>query len=94
MSDLLFLNSKALVAMTLQQCALQQQLIEAQQKIIELQQKIDAMTPKDPPDEVAFWHVHSGGIMSDEAASSDDLALVRKFEKWNVSFAKIGRAHV
>jgi hypothetical protein len=30
----------------------------------------------------------SNGIMSEEAANSDDLRLVRKFYDWNMAFAK------
>lgn len=88
MTDVIFLNAKTLLSMTLQQAALQQQIIEAQQKIIELQQQVAALTPKDPTDKEAFWHVHSGGVMSDEAANSTDVEMVKKFQKWNTDFAK------
>lgn len=67
---------------------LQQQLIEAQQKIIELHNRIDKMTPKHASDDEIIWHVASNGMMSDEAANSDDLATVKRFRDWNVSFAK------
>jgi hypothetical protein len=67
---------------------LQQQLVESQRKIIELQQRIDEMMPKNAPDQEISWHIASNGIMSEEAASSEDIATVRKFKDWNVGFAQ------
>jgi hypothetical protein len=74
--------------MLMQQLMLQQQLIMMQQKVIELQQRVDDMTPKNSPDHEVFWHLASGGVMSDEVMQSDDLALVKKFQQWNIDFAK------
>lgn len=80
-------NAK-LVKSLKRQIALQQQLIDAQQKIIELQQELSEKTPANPDDNDVFWHIASGGIMSQEAATSDDLAVVRQFQQWNIDFAK------
>src|SRR5687767_13121860 len=87
MNQMVHLTPDMLFAMLFIQTCLQQQLIEAQRKIIELQERIDAMTPKNPPDEEVFWHIASN-TMSDEAANSDDVAVVRKFRQWHVDFAK------
>ena len=84
---LFFSVIQILNSMLAHQSELQKQLIEAQQKIIELQQTIQNMTPKNPPDEEVFWHIASG-MMSDEAANSENLATVRRFQQWNVVFAK------
>lgn len=87
MSEIILLNAKTMALMLIAQLTLQQQLIEAQQEIINLQKRLSEMTPKTPPDKEAFWHIASGGIMSDEAATSDDPALVQRFKNWNVNFA-------
>jgi uncharacterized protein (UPF0305 family) len=65
-----------------------QELIESQKKIIRLQDKVESMTPETPDDEKAFWHIASGGMLSTEAAKSDDLAVVERFKDWNIEFAK------
>lgn len=88
MNQILYLKPEALFALLFYQTMLQQQLIEAQQKIIELQKRLDDLTPKNVPDEDVFWHIASGGVMSEEAATSEDLALVLKFKKWNETFAE------
>ncbi len=85
MSETTQLSIESLVSLV----AAQQQLIEAQQEIIRLQQRIDDLTPKTPPDTEALWHLASGGIMSEEAANSNDLELVRRFLNWNVRFATL-----
>ena len=84
----LFISYRVWFAMAVYQSGLQQQLLEAQQTIIELQRRIDKMTPKVLPDEDVFWHLASGGVMSDEASNSDDVAVVRKFKQWNMDFAR------
>jgi len=66
---------------------MQQQVIAMQQKVIVLQQQIDDMRPKAISEQEEFWHLVSKGIMSEEAANSDDLRLVRKFYDWNMAFA-------
>ncbi len=88
MERLFYLKPEALIAFLFYQSMLQEQLIEAQQKIIELQQRIDEMTPKTPTDEDVFWHLTSSGVPSHEAATSNDLELVRKFKDWNITFAE------
>lgn len=100
----LYMTTTAMFAMLFQQMALQQQLIEAQQQLadtrkevvkaqrqtIALQKKLDKRTPKTPDDEEVFWHL-AGGMMSLDAANSNDLATLRKFEAWLVDF---GRAQI
>lgn len=88
MTHLHYVTSKTLLATFLQQMLFQQQLIEAQQKIIELQEQIEALTPKNPADETVFWHIKSEGVLSTEAAKSDDVELVRRFRDWNLKLAK------
>jgi hypothetical protein len=95
MNTLLYMKPEILVAWLFYQSmlqqqlmAVQQQLIETQQKVIALQQQIDDMRPKAISEKEEFWHLVSNGIMSDEAANSDDLRLVRKFRDWNMDFAK------
>jgi hypothetical protein len=80
---------------TIDVVSLQQQLIETQQKliatqkqVIKLQKRIDKLTPKNLKDEDIFWHIASGGIMSDEAANSSDITMLRGFESWLNNFAK------
>jgi hypothetical protein len=82
-----YLPFEMIYAWLFRQSALQQELIEAQQQIIELQKKIDKLTPKNPSDKQTYWHI-SSGMLSDEAANSDDIVTVRKFQKWNINFAK------
>jgi len=65
---------------------MQQQLIEAQREIIELRERIDDMTPETPADD-EIWHIKSG-MMSSDAAESDDLETVEEFQKWNIEFAR------
>ncbi len=88
-------TNDTLTTLLLQQNALQQQLIETQRQLIETQKqlvaaqkKMDKMTPKMPRSKDVFWHIASGGMMSEEAANSDDLATVRKFSNWIVAFAE------
>ena|SRR5437762_11962130 len=95
MEQMYYLNSAAINSLALQQMALQQQLIETQQQLIEsqkqvisLQRKLDKKTPKNPKDKDVFWHIASHGMMSVEAATSKDLATVRRFEEWNVRFTE------
>lgn len=88
MDKILYMKSEALIALLFHQATLQQQLIESQQKIIELHQRIDQMTPKSVDEKEVHWHLASGGIMSEEAAASDDLTVVRRFKDWNIEFAK------
>lgn len=73
---------------------LQQQLIEAQselasaqKQVIALQKKIDKMTPKNIPDAEIFWYMASG-MYSNDAAQSDDPAVVKRLLDWNTAFAK------
>lgn len=82
------IKSEALIAFLFYQTSLQQQLIEAQQKVIELQQRIDSITPKAIVEKDEFWHIVSGGVMSEDAANSDDLETVKRFKTWNVKFAE------
>lgn len=88
MSKLYHLKPEVIIAFLFYQTMLQQQLIEAQRQIIELQKRIDEMTPANPPDKEIFWHIHSGGMFSDEAAASDDVDVLQRFMDWNVSFAR------
>jgi len=67
---------------------MQQQVIDMQQKVIALQQQIDEMRPKAVSEQDVFWHLTSNGVMSEDAAKSDDIHLVKKFQQWNVDFAK------
>ena len=66
----------------------QQKMIDMQQKVITLQQQIDEMRPKAISEQEVFWHLASNGVMSEDAAKSEDIRLVRKFHQWNVDFAK------
>lgn len=88
MKNLHFITTKAVLSMYASQMALQQQLVEAQQKIIALQQQVLDMTPKNAPDDELHWHIHSKGILSSEAANSDDLELVQRFSDWIDTFAR------
>ena len=65
----------------------QREVIEAQHKIIALQQRVEDMTPKNMPDESIFWHKHSG-MMSTDAANSNDVKVVREYQAWLTEFAK------
>lgn len=87
MKNIHYITTKMLLSWLLERMTLQQQLIEAMETVIVLQKRIDNISPKDVPDEEVFWHLASG-IMSKEAAQSDDLKTVRKFLNWNLSFAK------
>jgi hypothetical protein len=88
MNNLHFITTKTLLSLLFQQMSLQQQLIEAQEQIIALQKQVESLSPKTPKDKEVFWHVASGGTLSIEAASSDDISTLRKFRKWNIDFAK------
>ena len=66
---------------------LQAELIEAQRNVIKLQARIDEMTPKNVEDADVSWHIATG-IMSDDAANSDDWRVVKRFQDWNIAFAK------
>jgi hypothetical protein len=95
MTNLRFTTTKAVVGMYMSQMVLQQQLAEAQQQLVAAQQKIIAlqqqvldMTPKNVPDEEIIWHIHAKGILSSQAANSDNPDEVRRFRDWNVQFAK------
>ena len=88
MKNLQLITQNAIIAMVMQQMIVQQQLLEAQQKIIELQQRIDQLTPKNPSDKEVFWHVASEGVLSNEAANSNNVKEVKRFLDWNVQFAQ------
>jgi hypothetical protein len=88
MKNLHYITTAILLQWFIERIALQQQLIETQQQVIALQQRIDQMTPKNAPDEEILWHIASGGIMSKEAALSEDVRVVKKFLKWNQDMAK------
>ena len=88
MSDLRLVTSNMLLAMMMQQTLLQAQLIEAQQQIIELQNQLSEKQPITPKDEEAFWHVAANGLLSTEAAESNDVVTVKKFLDWNVDLAE------
>lgn len=88
MSKIIFMNPKSVLSMVVYQSSLQQQVMDLQQQVIELQQRVDQLTPKDPPDEEAFWHLNADGLLSSEAAASDDVSVVRRFLRWNTDFAK------
>jgi hypothetical protein len=95
MKNLRWMTTQAVLALYINQMVLQQQLadaqqqlVEAQQKIIALQQQVLDMTPKNAPDEDIHWHIYSKGVMSSQAANSDNLDEVRRFRDWNVQFAK------
>lgn len=88
MKNLHYITTAILLQWFMDRIQLQQQLIEAQQVVIVLQKRIDEMTPKNAPDEEILWHVASGGIMSKEAAASEDVRVVKRFLKWNQDMAK------
>lgn len=102
MSKIYYMTSQNLLTMLLNQAVLQEQLNAAQQRvielqdelnaaqqdIIELQQQVNAANPPTPDDKEVFWHLASGGVMSKEAADSDDLAQVSQFLEWNLQFAE------
>lgn len=95
MTNLMYMKPEVLFAWLFYQSMLQQQLmnmqqqvIDMQQKVIELQQQIDDMRPKPISEQEVFWHLVSNGVMSEDAANSDDIRLVRKFYDWNMDFAK------
>ena len=88
MTKIHYTSEQMLSAMYIQQMVLQAQLIEAQQKIIALQEEIATLKPDTPKDEDVFWHIHSGGIFSKDAAESEDYLLVKKFRDWNIDLAK------
>lgn len=81
-----YLIPMLLVEWALDRMALQEELLEARAEIIALHKRIEAMTPITPPDEV-LWHIQTG-MLSEEAAESDDAVLVRKFLNWNNDFAR------
>jgi tRNA nucleotidyltransferase/poly(A) polymerase len=66
---------------------LQQQLIAAQQETLALQKKLAHLSPP-TPEEDAHWHLVSGGVMSEEAARSNDLEMVTTFYEWLLRFGK------
>lgn len=86
MKNVHFITTKALLTMYFQQISLQAQLLEAQQKVIELQARIDEMTPPNPPDDEVYWHI-SSGMLSTEAANSNNIVTLKKFRQWNINFA-------
>lgn len=95
MGAMCYVSNTAISLIMLQQMALQQQLIDTQQQLVEsqkqvvaLQKKLDRKKPKTPKDEDVFWHIASGGMLSTEAANSQDLITVRKFQEWNIKFAE------
>jgi hypothetical protein len=77
-----------LIALQQQLIETQKELMKAQKQIITLQKKLDKRTPKTPKDTDIFWHVVSDGLLSMEAANSDDLVTLKQFYDWNVNFAK------
>ncbi len=66
----------------------QQELLKAQKEIISLQKKLNRTTPRNPKDKDVFWHLVSDGLLSTDAANSDDPMTLRQFYEWNVNFAK------
>jgi cell division protein FtsL len=88
MNNLHYITTKAWISILFQQMSLQQQLIETQQKVVELQARIDSLTPKNPPQEKAIWHLASGGKLSIDSAKSNNLREVKEFRDWNVRFAE------
>jgi hypothetical protein len=66
----------------------QQELLKAQKQIISLQKKLDKKSPPNPKDKDVFWHLMSDGVLSTEAAKSDDLVTLKQFYDWNVKFAR------
>lgn len=101
MKTLLYMKPEVLIAWLFYQSMLQQQLMSAQQQLVEtqqqlvtaqqriigLQQQIDEMRPKPISEQKEFWHLVSG-TMSEDAAKSDDIRLVRRFRDWNMDFAE------
>lgn len=87
-TNLHYITTAVLLQWFIERMMLQQELIQTQQKLIALQQRIDNMTPKNAPDEELLWHIASGGIMSKEAAQSNDIKIVKKFLKFNQDLAK------
>lgn len=65
----------------------QQQLIKTQQELIKAHRRIDKMTPKEPKDKDAIWHLNDKGLTSMEAANSKDLETLRYFQEWIIEFA-------
>ncbi|MDX1991951.1 MAG: hypothetical protein SF029_06165 [bacterium] len=66
---------------------LQRQLIAAQQEALAQQKKLAHLTPP-TPEEDAHWHLVSGGVMSEDAAKSNDLETVTTFYQWLLAFGK------
>lgn len=103
MMKLNYITTQALLKILLNQAVLQEQLYEAQQRVIELQERlneaqqevinlhkrVNASTPPTPRDGDVFWHIASNGVLSVEAAASDDLAQVTEFLEWNLRFAEV-----
>ena len=88
MKNLYYMTGKMFMALLFRQMRMQQELNESQQIIIALQKRIDELTPKVVPDNEVIWHVASKGMLSKEAALSDDPKTVRAFQDWLVGFAK------
>jgi hypothetical protein len=88
MTDAYLIPTKMLLALYTQQMTLQAQLIDAQREIIALQEKIIQSKPETPPDDEVFWHLASDGVLSTEAAQSDDVDVVKKLMEWNYSLAE------
>lgn len=88
MNNIIYMKPEALIGLLFAYTVMQEEMINSQKKVIELQQRIDSITPKPIVEKDEFWHIASGGVLSEEAAKSEDLAIVKKFKDWNVSFAQ------
>lgn len=82
------IDATKLICLQQQLIETQQELLKAQKQIIALQRKLDKKTPKTPKDTDVFWHLVSDGVLSTEAANSDDLLTLMQFYEWIVNFAK------
>ncbi len=82
------IDATKFIALQQQLIETQQELLKAQKQIIALQKQLNKRMPKDPKDKDIFWHLVSDGLLSTEAATSDDLLTLKQFYDWNVNFAK------
>jgi hypothetical protein len=64
-----------------------QEVIEMQKQIIQLQQKIQEMTPPQPEMEEVSFHMQKG-MMEDEAANSDSIAVLEDYIQWVLDFTR------
>ncbi len=88
MNQILYMKPEVLIGFLFAITIMQEELIQSQQQVIELQKRLDEVTPKPIVEKDEFWHIVSGGVLSEEAAKSEDVKIVRRFKDWNISFAQ------